>query len=212
MTSTLIVFSTAAVLLLAALIWALRAPRRLSRGNFDLNALEQPGRQHATYLSLVRRAASNDDLTFLSKRGYGKLQSRLHRERRKVVLLYLDQLRCDFERLTKMARAVAAVSPSVGVRQELERAQLSFEFVARYYAIRLAFGWGFVPIAQLGQLSQMVSQLSIQMETSMKEFGERAAMAVRTASHRSIETAPASLRAASITASNSPALKGFCKI
>ena len=46
----------------------------------------------------------------------------------------------------------------------------------------LAFGWGFVPIAQLSQLSQMVSELSIQMETSMKELGERAAMAVRSAS------------------------------
>jgi hypothetical protein len=39
-----------------------------------------------------------------------------------------------------------------------------------------------VPIAQLSQLTQMVSQLSIEMETSMKEFGERAAMAVRSAS------------------------------
>jgi hypothetical protein len=181
-TSTLIVFSGLAVLLLAALIWALRAPSRMSRGNFDLSSLEQSGRRHATYLSLIRRASSSDDLAFLSKRGYGKLQSRLHRERRKVVLLYLDQLRCDFERLTKMARAVAALSPSVGVRQEFERAQLSFEFLARYYAIRLAFGWGFVPIAQLSQLSQLVSELSIQMETSMKEFGERAAMAVQGAS------------------------------
>jgi hypothetical protein len=181
-TSTLIVFSSVAVLLLAALIWALRAPRRLSRGNFDLNALEQPGRRHATYLSLIRHASSDSDLAFLSRRGYGNVQSRLHRERRKVVLMYLDQLRCDFERLTRMAHAVAALSPSVGVRQELERAQLGFEFTARYYAIRLAFGWGFVPIAQLSQLSQMVSQLSIQMETSMKEFGERAAMAVRSPS------------------------------
>ena len=96
--------------------------------------------------------------------------------------MYLDQLRCDFQRLTKMAHAIAALSPSVGVRYELERAQLGFEFMARYYAIRLAFGWGFVPIAQLSQLTQMVSQLSIEMETSMKEFGERAAMAVRGAS------------------------------
>jgi hypothetical protein len=181
-TSTLIVFSGAAVLLLAALIWALRAPTWVSRGNFDLNALEQSGRRHATYLSLIRHAASNDDLAFLSKRGYTKLQSRLHRERRKVVLLYLDQLRCDFDRLTKMVRAIAALSPSVGVRQELERAQLSFEFLARYYAVRLAFGWGLVPLAQLSQLSQIVSELSIQMETSMKEFGERAAMVARTAS------------------------------
>jgi hypothetical protein len=182
MTTTLIVFSSVAVLLLAGLIWALRAPSRKSRGNFDLNALEQTGRRHATYLSLIRHASSKDDLAFLSKRGYTKLQTRLHRERRKVVLLYLDQLRSDFERLTKMARAIAALSPSVGVRYELERAQLGFEFLARYYAIRLAFGWGFVPIAQLSQLSQVVSQLSIEMEASMKEFGERAAMAVRSAS------------------------------
>ena len=100
MTSALIAVSTVAVLLLIALIWALRAPSRLSRGNFDLNSLEQPGRRHATYLSLIRHAASIEDLAFLAKRGYGKLQSRLHLERRKVVLLYLDQLRSDFERLT----------------------------------------------------------------------------------------------------------------
>jgi hypothetical protein len=176
------IFSSVAVLLLAVLIWALRAPRRSSRGNFDLNSLEQPGRRNATYLSLIRRASSKDDLEFLSRRGYTKIRERLHRERRKVILLYLDHLRFDFDRLTKIARAVAALSPSVGIRQEFERAQLSFEFLARYYAIRLAFGWGFVPIAQLSQLSQMVSQLSIQMETLMKEFGERAAMAVRSAS------------------------------
>jgi hypothetical protein len=182
MTSTLIVFSCLAVLLLAALIWALRAPSRLSRGNFDLNALEQTGRRHATYLSLIQHASSSDDLAFLSKRGYTKLQSRLQRERRKVVLIYLDQLRYEFDRLTKMAGAIAAFSPSVSVRQEFERAQLSFEFLARFHAIRLAFGWGFVPIAQLSQLSRMVSALSIQMETSMKEFGERAAMTVRSAS------------------------------
>jgi len=88
-TSALSVCSSVAILLLIALIWALRAPRRLSRGNFDLNSLEQPGRRHATYLSLVRHAASSEDLAFLAKRGYGKLRSRLHLERRKVVLLYL---------------------------------------------------------------------------------------------------------------------------
>jgi hypothetical protein len=181
MTSALIIFSCVGVLLLAGLIWALRAPSRSSRGNFDLDALEQPGRRHATYLSLIRHASSSEDLAFLSKRGYTKLQSRLQRERRKVVLIYLDELRCDFDRLTRMARAVAALSPSLSAGQEFERAQLSFEFLARFYAIRLAFGWGFVPITQLSQLSQIVSDLSIQMETSMKEFGERAAMAARSA-------------------------------
>jgi hypothetical protein len=179
MNPTLIAFGSVAAVLLAALVWALRAPRRASRGNFDLNTLEQSGRRHATYFSLIRRASSSEDLEFIAKRGHSKLRDRLHKERRKVILLYLDHLRIDFERLSRMARAVAALSPSVGVGQEFERIWLTSEFMGRYYAIRLGFSYGFVPVAQLKLLSQMVSQLSIQMETSMKEFGERAALAVR---------------------------------
>jgi hypothetical protein len=179
MTPTLIAFGTVAAVLLAALGWALRGPRRASRGNFNLDSLEQPGRRHSTYFSLIRQASSDEDLEFLARRGHSKLRDRIHKERRKVVLLYLDHLRNDFERLSKIAKAVASLSPTVGIGQEFERVWLTAEFMARYYAIRLAFSYGFVPLAQLNLLSQTVSQLSIQMETSMKEFGERAALAVR---------------------------------
>jgi hypothetical protein len=179
MTPTLIAFGTVAAVLLAALGWALRGPRRASRGNFNLDSLEQPGRRHSTYFSLIRQASSHEDLEFLARRGHAKLRDRIYKERRKVVLLYLDHLRNDFERLAKIAKAVAALSPTVGIGQEFERVWLTAEFMARYYAIRLGFSYGFVPLAQLNLLSQMVSQLSIQMETSMKEFGERAALAVR---------------------------------
>jgi hypothetical protein len=179
MTPTLIAFGTVAAVLLAALGWALRGPRRASRGNFNLDSLEQPGRRHSTYFSLIRQASSQEDLEFLARRGPPNLRDRIHKERRKVVLLYLDHLRNDFERLSKIAKAVAAVSPTVGIGQEFERVWLTAEFMARYYAIRLGFSYGFVPLAQLNLLSQMVSQLSIQMEASMKEFGERAALAVR---------------------------------
>ncbi|MGC1905760.1 MAG: hypothetical protein WA715_18215 [Candidatus Acidiferrum sp.] len=179
MTPTLIAFGTVAAVLLAALGWALRGPRRASRGNFNLDSLEQPGRRHSTYFSLIRQASSREDLEFLARRSPPKLRDRIHKERRKVVLLYLDHLRNDFERLSKIAKAVAALSRTVGIGQEFERVWLTAEFMARYYAIRLGFSYGFVPLAQLNLLSQMVSQLSIQMETSMKEFGERAALAVR---------------------------------
>ncbi len=179
MNPALITFGSVAVILLTALLWALRSPRRASRGNFDLDSLEQPGRRHATYFSLIRRASSSEDLEFLAKRGHSKLRARLSKERRKVILLYLGQLRSDFQRLSRMAKAVAALSPTVGIGREFERVWIATEFMARYYAIRLGFSYGFVPVAQLNLLSQMVSQLSIQMETSMKEFGERAALAVR---------------------------------
>jgi hypothetical protein len=177
--TTLLAFGSITVVLLAALIWALRGPHRSSRGNFDLDSLEQSGRRHSTYFALIRQASSAEDLEFLTRRGHSRLRDRVHKERRKVVLLYLDQLRSDFDRLTRMAKAVAALSPTVGVGQEFERVWLTMEFLSRFYAIRLGFAYGFVPVAQLNLLSQMVSQLSIQMETSMKEFGERAALAVR---------------------------------
>jgi hypothetical protein len=48
--------------------------------------------------------------------------------------------------------------------------------------IRIGIRYGLLPIPQLNTLSQMVSQLAVQMETSMKELGERAAMAVQIAS------------------------------
>jgi hypothetical protein len=48
--------------------------------------------------------------------------------------------------------------------------------------IRAGFYYGPLPVPQLNSLSHMVSQLAVQMETSMKELGERAAMAVQMAS------------------------------
>ena len=182
MTDSLIVIVPVVVVLLAALAWAMRSPRRPSQGKLDLASLEESGRRHATYFALIRQASSSADLEFLAKRGSRKLATRARKERRTVVLLYLAQLRLDFDRLLRLAKAVAALSPSVGVRRELERLWLTIQFSCRYHAIRARFYSGIIPVAQLSALSQMVSQLAIQMETSIKELGERAAMGARIAS------------------------------
>jgi hypothetical protein len=121
-------------------------------------------------------------MEFLARRGSPQIVRRVRRERRNVALLYLTQLREDFQRLLRLARAVAALSPAVGSRQELERLWLSLEFSWRYRMIRAGFYYGLLPVPQLNSLSHMVSQLAVQMETSMKELGERAAMAVQMAS------------------------------
>lgn len=182
MTGALIAFFSLVAALLITLAWALRAPGKGSRGKFDLASLEESGRRHATYFALIRQAASPADMEYLSMRGSPQIVRRVRRERRSVTLLYLTQLREDFERLLRLARAVAALSPAVGSRQELERLWLSLEFSLRYQMIRAAFYYGFLPVPQLNSLSQMVSQLAVQMETSLKELGERAATAVQMAS------------------------------
>jgi hypothetical protein len=121
-------------------------------------------------------------MEFLARRGSPQIVRRVRRERRNVALLYLTQLREDFQRLLRLARAVAALSPAVGSRQELERLWLSLEFSWRYQMIRAGFRYGLLPVPQLNSLSHMVSQLAAQMETCLKELGERAATAVQMAS------------------------------
>ena len=182
MTGALFIFSFIALGLLLLLAWALRIPGKNSRGKVDLASLEESGRRHATYVALIEQASSAGDIEFLSRRGFPKIARRVHRERCRVALLYLSQLRGDFYRLLRLARAVAALSPAVGSRQELERLWLSFKFSCRYHMIRAGFYYGLLPLLQLNALSYMVSQLAVQMETSMNELGERAAMAVRIAS------------------------------
>ena len=182
MTATLFIFSGIVAALLLVLGWALRAPGKRSRGKFDLASLEECGPRHATYVALIKQAASPADMEFLAKRGSPEIVRRVRRERRRIALLYLTHLREDFQRLLLLARAVAALSPAVGSRQELERLWLNLEFSWRYRMIRAGFYYGLLPVPQLNSLSHMVSQLAVQMETSMKELGERAAMAVQMAS------------------------------
>lgn len=182
MTSAVFIFSMMAIALLLLLAWALRAPGKSSRGKFDLASLEESGRRHATYFALIRQASSPADMEYLARRGSPGIAQRVRRERRGVALLYLAQLRDDFQRLLRLARAVAALSPAVGSRQELNRLWLSLEFSWRYHMIRAGVYYGFLPIPQLNTLSHMVSQLAVQMENAMKELGERAAMAVQIAS------------------------------
>jgi hypothetical protein len=182
MTGALFILFPVVAALLLLLAWGLRSPAARLGGKFDLGSLEESGRRHATYFALIRQAASPADLEFLARRGSPQIARRVQRERRRVALLYLTHLREDFQRLLRLARAIAALSPAVGSRQELERLWLSWEFWWRFQMIRAGFYYGLLPLLQLNTLSHMVSQLAVQMETSMKELGERAARAVEMAS------------------------------
>jgi hypothetical protein len=179
---TLIFFFLIIAALLALLAWALRGPRAPATGKLDLTCLEETGRRHATYFTVIRQALSPADLAFLTARGLPAWARRVRKERRRIVLLYLTQLRDDFQRLLRLARAVAVVSPEVGAGQELERFWLSLQFWRRYQLLRLGLYSGLLSLPQLRGLSQMVSELAVQMEAAMKELGERAALAAKLAS------------------------------
>jgi hypothetical protein len=171
-----------AVLLVLLLAWVLRDPRKLPQPDLDLGYAEDLDRRHVIYFPQVRQAMAREDSVFLASRASEALSRRVRRERRSIALAYLACLRGDFLKLWRLARVIASMAPQVGTAQELERLQLGLAFSWRYEMIRMKFLLGFAPLPELGLLSEVVSRLSIRLETAMKDLGERAALSAELAS------------------------------
>ena len=170
------------LVLLLLLAWALRAPRKPKRPGVGPNFLEETGRRHVDFLPQIRQALAHSDYDFLADRGMSSLQRRLRRERKRIVLAYLAAVREDFESLLRMAKIIYVLSPEVAALHKFERLRLPLKFSLRYRLIRMQLRAGKVPIPRLAGLSDLVSGLSVRMETAMKELGERAALAAELAS------------------------------
>jgi len=168
--------------MLLLLVWVLRDPRKHSGPDGDLDSTDELSQRHVSYFPQVRQALGAEDFAFLSSRGSLQLARRIRRERRKIALAYLSCLRGDFLKLWRLARVIASMSPQVGVAQELARLRLRVAFSLRYEMIRIEFLFGFAPLLELGSLSDVVSRLSIRLETAMNNLGERAALAAKLAS------------------------------
>ena len=78
-------------------------------------------------------------------------------------------------RLTATAQGFVAVFDSRMLR-------FAALFGWRYQMIRLQLRSGLAPLPRLDDLSNLVSGLSVRMETAIKELGERAALAAEMAS------------------------------
>jgi hypothetical protein len=113
---------------------------------------------------------------YLQDQGYPTLAKRIRKERRRIALRYLTCLRVEFEKVLHLARLVATMSPNVAVAQEVHGLRLNLEFLCRYYWIYFRLVSGLAPLEAIGNLSNMVSALTIRMETAMAELGERAVL------------------------------------
>ncbi|MFI5058598.1 MAG: hypothetical protein ACHQLQ_10455 [Candidatus Acidiferrales bacterium] len=168
--------------LLVLLIWSLRSPKKQAYSSLDPAAFQGPDRRHATYLSQIHRALAPADLEFLASQGSAKLARRVRKERRRIALLYLSSVQEDFQKLLRLARVIAVLSPEVVANQEFERLRLGVQFSFRCQMIRIRLFCGFAALPQLSGLSQMVSGFAVRMETAIAELGERAALATELAS------------------------------
>src|SRR5260370_16760671 len=108
-----ILFAAVAVLLLL-LGWVARNPERKSSGcSADPASLEESGRRHATYLPVIRQAMAASDFEFLASRAPNGLARRTHRERQRIAMLYLPDLRAAFDNLLHLSPLAAVLSPEV---------------------------------------------------------------------------------------------------
>jgi len=171
-----------AVLLLVLLGWVLRAPTRLAKSPADPALADEADRRNVTYFPQVKQALAADDFAFLASRGLPLLARRVRKERRRIALAYLESLRNDFLKLWGLARVIASLSPEVGVAQEVARLRLGLTFALRYEMVRITFLLGLAPLPALGSLSEVVGRLAIRLEATMRDLGERSALAAQLAS------------------------------
>jgi hypothetical protein len=135
-----------------------------------------------TFFPQIKQALAVQDSAYLASLGRNALANRVRKERRKIALAYLACLRNDFQRLWRLGRVISSMSPQVGMAQEFRRLQLGMAFSLRYEMIRIKLLFGFAPLTDLVALSEVVSRLSIRMETAMQDLGERAALAAKLSS------------------------------
>jgi hypothetical protein len=169
------VFASIGLLLLLAMAWLVfsatrRQPRIVHDGSPERESL------HISNLPQIKQALADSDFIYLESQGYPALAKRIRKERRRIALNYLTSLRGEFEKLLRLGRMVAVMSPNVAVAQEVQGLRLSLEFSYQYYLIYFRLVTGIAPLKAIGSLSNMVSALTIRMETAMSELGERAAL------------------------------------
>jgi hypothetical protein len=176
------VFAGIGLLLLVAMAWLAfsgtrRRPEVVRNGSRERECL------HISNLPQIKQALADSDFIYLKDQGYPALAKRIRKERRRIALTYLACLRVEFEKLLRLARMVALMSPNVAVAQEVQGLRRNLEFSYRYYLIYFRLVSGIAPQEAIGGLSNMVSALTIRMETAMSELGEQAALGAELLPH-----------------------------
>lgn len=175
MTLTFYFFVIVVALLVAGFGWSLRTLKNRSRALIGLAELEDLPRQHVSYFAQVQQALKTQDSQYLASRGLPKLARQVRIERRQIAFQYLAGIRQDFQKLLRLARVIAVLSPEVNAVQEYERFELTLQFAWRYRLAYLSLKLGQSPLPLLTELCHVVSGLSVRVEGIINYLGEQAA-------------------------------------
>lgn len=169
-----------ALLVVSVLLIALLRPRReRSRPGQSLCdfPVEDLLPRNLQYFALVRRALSAEDAEYLHERASRFVARRALRARRAVVRGFLAGLLEDFQRLERLGRTIAALSPVISRKQEFERLWLGVRFRLVYAVVQFYLALGLVSVPQLEALTNQVGSLARRLHEAMAALSAASAAA-----------------------------------
>lgn len=158
--------------LLLALLWLLfgrRVPNDLAQSALGIHELLPV---HCKRFPQMQNVLSPDDQAFISRRAPARVAKQWRAERREITRLYIRALREDFQRLEKLARLLAALSPTAKRSQEWEGLRLGVEFRLLYAVTRMWFAINFQPARELVRLAETLTALRLTLETTLNSLTE----------------------------------------
>jgi hypothetical protein len=179
MNLSLLIYSGLSSLMLAGIIWLVAWPLA-SQTSFSGAAkpeLESLFLLHCRYFAQMRQVLGQGDRHFLRGRLSASEITNWGQQRRQVLKRFLAALGDDYARLDFLSRRIAALSPHIQRKHELQRIWLGLRFriLYRVVAMRLAVE-GLVPVESIARLTGVLGALSYQLEGSMCDL-ERTAEA-----------------------------------
>jgi hypothetical protein len=173
MNPSLLVFGSVSALMLWAIIWLIAGPLAMQASVSEASEpeLESLFLLHCRYFAQMRQVVGQGDRQFLRERLSSIEIAKWGRERRQVLKRFLAALGEDYARLDSLSRRIAALSPHIRRRHELQRIWLGvrFRILYRIVAMRLAVE-GLVPVESIAQLTGVLGALSYQLEGTMNDL------------------------------------------
>jgi hypothetical protein len=129
---------------------------------------------HARHFPQLRQALATWDDDYVRRKASGEMERNLREERRLVVASFLSGLAEDFGRLGRLMQVVQKMSPTEPWMQQCRRAGPRFQFRVNYRIASLQIQSERTrSTIRLARLTELVGNLSVQIEASMAQLAAR---------------------------------------
>jgi hypothetical protein len=146
--------------------------------------------QHARHYPQLRQVLAALDADYLRRKASGEIERHLQQERRRIVESFLPGLAEDIGRLERMMTMVRKMSPAEPWLRQLQRTGRRFHFRVNYRIASLEIRSSRLQsTVRLARLTELLGNLSAQIEVSMGQLAASAAVhAPQTGRRSRIET------------------------